>query len=45
MTLIAKETAETSLKDPPKSPMAVLVALTTTTSLMVFLSIDLEKWG
>ena len=36
MTVIAKEVAETSFNDPPKSPMGVLVALTITTSLIVF---------
>jgi hypothetical protein len=35
MTVIAKEVAETSFKDPPKSPMGVLVALTITTSFIV----------
>ena len=35
MTVIAKEVAETSFNDPPKSPMGVLVALTITTSFIV----------
>jgi len=36
MTAIAKEVAETSFNEPPKSPMGVLVALTITTSLIIF---------
>jgi hypothetical protein len=36
MTAIAKEVAETSFNDPPKSPIGVLVALTITTSLILF---------
>ena len=34
MTAIAKEVAETSFNDPPKSPVGVLVAPTITTSLI-----------
>jgi hypothetical protein len=34
ITVIAKEVAEISFNDPPKSPIGVLVALTITTSLI-----------
>jgi hypothetical protein len=40
MTIIVRDVVETSFNDPPKSPIGVLVALTMTTSLIVFLSTD-----